>query len=158
MDEPTTPAPVIARRIAGLLLVDTRGWLLIQLRRQDAHADPGVWGLVGGGVEPGETPEEGARRELLEETGLTIPGPLTLFWEGIRAISPDSARLLAWHVFCARTTARQDELILGEGEALEFVESERIGSLNLSHTLRYFTETFLASEEYRRLADGAGGE
>src|SRR5574340_1229843 len=97
-DEQTTP--VIERRIAGLLLVDTRGYVLIQLRTRDAPAEPGVWGLVGGGVEAGESIEEGARRELLEETGLTIPGPLTLFWEGLRPSARDNGAQIAWHVYC----------------------------------------------------------
>ena len=37
-----------------------------------------MWGVPGGAMELGETTEETARRELLEETGLTADG-LTLF-------------------------------------------------------------------------------
>lgn len=32
----------------------------------------GQWNGVGGKLEPGESPEEGVRREVLEETGLTV--------------------------------------------------------------------------------------
>lgn len=31
-----------------------------------------LWGLPGGGIEPGESPEEAVAREALEETGLVI--------------------------------------------------------------------------------------
>ena len=34
------------------------------------RADTGDWGYPGGYLEPGETPEQSAARELLEETGL----------------------------------------------------------------------------------------
>ncbi len=42
------------------------------------RADDGFWCAPAGGIEPGEAPEEGARREVFEETGLTL-GDLTLF-------------------------------------------------------------------------------
>ncbi len=45
------------------------------------------WNLPGGGIRPGETPETAARRELLEEIGLTAPALLPAFvacgvWDG----------------------------------------------------------------------------
>lgn len=49
------------------------GKVLLQRR-----ADTGQWGYPGGYLEPGETPEESAKRELLEETGL-IAHTLHLF-------------------------------------------------------------------------------
>ncbi|MFF3289674.1 NUDIX hydrolase [Streptomyces sp. NPDC003023] len=41
------------------------------------------WAMPGGGLEAGEEPREGARRELREETGWTDlePGPLLCTWE-----------------------------------------------------------------------------
>ncbi|MBE1236440.1 NUDIX domain-containing protein [Phaeovibrio sulfidiphilus] len=36
------------------------------------------WMLPGGGISPGETPETAFRREMQEETGLTVNGDLTL--------------------------------------------------------------------------------
>ena len=50
---------------AGVFVENERGELLLGLRT-DNHC----WGTAGGAVELGETVEEGARREMLEETGL----------------------------------------------------------------------------------------
>jgi len=58
---------------ASVLITNSVGQLLL-LRRTDNSC----WGIPGGAMEPGETVEQTARRETLEETGLE-PGLLSLF-------------------------------------------------------------------------------
>ncbi len=61
----------IRRPTARVLLFDADGRLLLFLTRWHHLVDRVPrWMTPGGGIEPGETEEEAARRELLEETGL----------------------------------------------------------------------------------------
>ena len=55
------------------VLVLRQDQVLLQRRK-----DNGLWGIPGGSLEPGESLEESARREVLEETGLLV-GQLVLF-------------------------------------------------------------------------------
>ena len=52
---------------AGAFIINDKGQILLQQR-----TDNNKWGLPGGALEPGEKVEETAKREALEETGLTI--------------------------------------------------------------------------------------
>lgn len=55
-----------------------RGDEILLLQRAEGSAMAGQWFLPGGFVEPGELPEDGARRELFEEGGVRIDGELEI--------------------------------------------------------------------------------
>lgn len=57
--------------ISGVGLFSPKGDVLLHLRDQlpGVH-QPGKWALIGGHIEPGETPREAVARELSEETGI----------------------------------------------------------------------------------------
>ena len=70
----TTPNPaplnpaLRLRRAARIIVLDPEGRAL--MFRYDVPGRPPFWVTAGGECEPGETFEEAARRELLEETGI----------------------------------------------------------------------------------------
>ncbi|WP_032122091.1 NUDIX hydrolase [Clostridium amazonitimonense] len=57
-----------------VLIIDEKKRILLQKRKTTHY---GTWGLPGGLMELGESTEETARREIFEETGLTV-GKLNL--------------------------------------------------------------------------------
>ena len=81
----------------------------MQLREPDKPCG-GMWGLVGGHIEPGETPEDAARREVRKETGFAV-GDLTPFGHVIAG----GVERFVYH-------ARADgEVVPGEGVAYEWL-------------------------------------
>ena len=58
--------------VVAVALVGRDGRVLMQRRRLGA-AHGGLWEFPGGKVEPGETPEAAAAREIAEELGVELP-------------------------------------------------------------------------------------
>jgi isopentenyldiphosphate isomerase len=63
--------PALMHRVVHVLVFNQKGELLLQKRSMTKDVAPGRWDTsVGGHVDPGETLEEAARRELREELGV----------------------------------------------------------------------------------------
>ncbi|MDO5533500.1 MAG: NUDIX domain-containing protein [Propionibacteriaceae bacterium] len=63
--------PVVRQRLAAYaLVISERGVLATEF--SDRTAVPGMWGLPGGGIDPGENPAATVQREVYEETGQEI--------------------------------------------------------------------------------------
>ncbi|MFD7155235.1 NUDIX domain-containing protein [Kribbella sp. NPDC059898] len=67
-------------RIAVAALVRD-GLVLLVHRHPERQVYPDCWDLVGGHVEPGESPAEAVRRECLEELGVGIHVPLPVAYK-----------------------------------------------------------------------------
>jgi 8-oxo-dGTP pyrophosphatase MutT (NUDIX family) len=99
-----------------ILLEDAQGRIAFQLR--DNRPDVSYrdhWGLFGGWLEPGETPEQAIQREMAEELGLTLE---TARLEYVK-LHRDGDVIA--HVFCYPAPSGLDSAPLREGQRLEFL-------------------------------------
>lgn len=71
--DPAAPIPNRPPRLGVVALIEREGTLLL-----DRRSDSGRWALIGGAIEADESFTDALRREVDEETGLTI-GRLALF-------------------------------------------------------------------------------
>ena len=69
--------------VCGVVLLKGEAALLQLRDDKPGLQDAGLWVFPGGHLEPGETPEEAARREFLEETGYACDSLSALgYWHG----------------------------------------------------------------------------
>ena len=83
-----------ASPMVGIGTVLLRPGAVLLVRRSKPPA-AGQWSIPGGAQEIGETAKAAARRELLEETGLSV-GPLTLV-ANVDSIHPDAHGRIRFH-------------------------------------------------------------
>jgi len=156
------PRAVPRKISAGVILVDPQGRVLMQLRDDDpAIMFPGCWGLTGGAGNPGETPEQIARREIAEETGLRLgkiePFRAYYFQQTAAADAKRSARRAAdyeLYLYHAPCTTPEEELACGEGRALRFFAREEIAGIDVAYNHRDVLADFFASSAYAAYLHG----
>ena len=125
MSPPITREVIEKGDVAAALLYDPKRdeVVMIEQFRVGARDDPrGPWlvEIVAGLIEPGETPEEVARREAMEEAGCTVTDllPVTTFY-----VSPAKTSQRT-HLFCGRVDSSRAGGIHGlahEGEDIRVV-------------------------------------
>ncbi len=139
------------QRFSSIIIVDPRGWVLLQERDEHPLIDPERWGFVGGHVDEGESYEHAAYRELEEETGLRLTAGLER-WDtfAVRHDHKDTEDEFALFVMGADLT--DADIVLGEGRQIVFVDPATVADLPLTAAARVALPRFLASADRRRLS------
>ena len=129
--------------ISSAMLVNADGDILVNLRDDDPRIIfPNQWSLIGGHVEEGEEPEDGLVREVEEEIGFQVSEfhPLATFFDGADVR----------HLYLVPIDASIDELVLGEGQAIRFIEPARaLAELDLCVTGRRCIEVYLRHLDFQ---------
>ncbi len=115
-------------KLATLCYVRREGCTLMvhrNKRPQDMHL--GKWNGLGGKLEPGETPEQCARREILEESGLVVD---RLVWKGILTF-PGFANDEDWYTFIYLANVFPGELVDSPEGELSWIPDSEVLELNL---------------------------
>jgi 8-oxo-dGTP diphosphatase len=104
--------------VALAMLHRDNHWLLQLRDDMDGIVAPGHWGLFGGHLEPGETPEQALRRELVEE----------IRWQAaeLQPWFTHTSSERAAHFFRGPLTVSLEQLQLLEGQDLRLVSIQEL--------------------------------
>lgn len=131
---------------AATILVDPDKRILVQQRPADSAVMPHYWEFPGGKLQDGETPLECARREVWEETGLTMgcSAPLNFISETRNGESRDGSResdmLTRSH---SEAEAKQDISHSPEPAKRSHIENDRSHFQEPSNNLPYHIIVYL---------------
>jgi 8-oxo-dGTP diphosphatase len=103
----------------ALAMLQREGRWLMQLRDEiPTIVAPGCWGLFGGHLEPGETPEQALRRELMEEISWQPPE--------LELVMVHHLHRRTAHVFRGELSVPLEQLQLLEGQDMALVSPDEL--------------------------------
>lgn len=115
-------------KLATLCYVRQAGKTLMVHRVKKANdMHQGKWNGLGGKLEPGETPEECAIREIFEESGLRVHKPIL---KGLLTF-PKFSNQEDWYAFVFVADQFEGQLTVSPEGNLRWIEDEKLAELDL---------------------------
>lgn len=122
-------------KLATLCYLRKNGQTLMLHRiKKENDMHKGKWNGLGGKLEPGETPEECAIREIREESGLRAVNPML---KGLLTF-PAFAAEEDWYTFVFLVEAFEGELINSAEGELRWIDNDKLLDLELWEGDRIF--------------------
>jgi len=108
---------------ASIAMLNSKDDVLLFLRDNVPQIRfPNMWDVPGGIVEPGETPDQTIRREMMEEIELKLKNPI-LFK---RYVLPDRIENMFWQ----RVDIDIDKTVLHEGQELQWFSEKQLKDMD----------------------------
>jgi 8-oxo-dGTP pyrophosphatase MutT (NUDIX family) len=141
--DPAAPEPNHARALSVIALIERDGSLLLERR-----ADAPVWGLIAGRVDDTETLVDALRREVHEETGLSVSTYelFGTFSDPTRIVRYPDGNVYRVASFVYRVQVGSFEGLRPsvESEELRFFAKDDVLELELPATQRHILERYAA--------------
>jgi len=122
---------------SSVIISDFDGNILLQLR--DEEPGKNKWVLFGGSVEPNETEEEAAKREILEELNYQI--------KKMHFFKRFSFKDVEQPIYVVEEPVSLSVLTLSEGSDMKFFKIEELDLLDIGFNYKEIIRDYLSSEK-----------
>jgi F420-dependent oxidoreductase-like protein/mutator protein MutT len=120
----------------SIILINKRNQLLLHLRDDKPTIPyPNMWGLPGGYVEEGETPEQCITREMKEELGIEL--------EAVSFVAAAQRSFGFEYTFWSNVDFPVESIALTEGQAIKWVHFDEVRGMILAYDGNAILEDFL---------------
>lgn len=113
-------------KFAGIFLYDEKKRFLLQHRTDDAPTYPGEFGIFGGEIEEGESPEIAVKRECMEELEYELRNPKLI----LKTVLDTKYGQRAVYLFLEKYDTDK-KLVLREGQNMKWVELKKVYNLKI---------------------------
>lgn len=119
----------------GIIIENTKGKILLQLRDSTVKKFPNCWVLLGGALEGDETPEQAIKREIKEEIDIEL--------KNFEHFKNFNYKKFNQSFFYKKIDLDLEKIDLKEGKQIRFYSKEEINNLDLGFNIKEVINDFL---------------